>query len=134
MSGIMMMLAGGVRRGATLPSTMTVTDERTTPSTASFTLNTSGLYSSVGNQASVSGVWKQGPESSNYEVRATVISGSPSGTTGSWLSLSSSRTWSVSDSTGSGPITASLTIEIRDASTLTVYTTSTLSLSAWQTI
>lgn len=140
MTGVMQMFVGGAvmtptQNNASMPATMTVTDQRTTASTASLTLNSSGTCTSVGNQASVSFTWLTGAGTgANYEARATVISGSPSGTTGSWLALSSSRTWSVTDSTGSGPITASLTIEIRDASTLTVYTTSTLSLSAYQAI
>jgi hypothetical protein len=62
----------------------------------------------------------------SYEVKATVTAGAlSSGTTGSWLALSSNRSWSV------GPVTlgnanATLTIEIRkdgvvlDSATITL--------------
>ena len=49
-----------------------------------------------------------------YEIKATLNSGSlSSGTTGTWLALTSDRSWSVSRST-TGTTTANLTIEIRD--------------------
>jgi len=45
-----------------------------------------------------------------YEVRATLNSGSlNSGTTGSWLALTSTRTWTCSST-----LEANLTVEIRD--------------------
>lgn len=53
---------------------------------------------------------------SSYEVRVTVNSGSlSSGTSGSWLSLGLTRTWSVAVS-GGGEASANITIEIRKAS------------------
>lgn len=61
-----------------------------------------------------------------FEVRATLNSGSlDAGTTGSWLALSTSRTWS----TGAGN-TANLTIEIRRASDSTVLDSATIDLDA----
>lgn len=49
-----------------------------------------------------------------YEVRATVVSGSlSSGTTGSWIALTSNRTWVVSGSIGGGESSCVLTVEIR---------------------
>lgn len=66
----------------------------------------------------------------NYEVRATVVSGSvSSGTTGSWLALSSDRTWTRSRVT-SGTDTVVLTIEIRRTGTTTVLATCTRTLVA----
>ena len=49
-----------------------------------------------------------------YEVRATLNSGTlATGTTGSWLALTSTRTWTTAVSG-----TANLTIEIRDGATV----------------
>lgn len=53
-----------------------------------------------------------------YECRATLNSGTlSSGTTGSWLALTSTRTWTCANTAS-----ANLTIEIRDASTTVVAT------------
>lgn len=50
----------------------------------------------------------------NYEIKATLSSGTlTSGVTGTWLALTSDRSWSVSRST-TGTTSATLTIEIRD--------------------
>lgn len=52
----------------------------------------------------------------NYEIRATLNSGSlTSGTTGTWQALSTDRAWSVSREV-SGTSSANLTIEIRSGS------------------
>jgi hypothetical protein len=59
----------------------------------------------------------------NYEVRAVVIGGStPTGSAiSTWLSCSSDRDWTVTDTTFDELIKqSSLTIEVRDAATLTV--------------
>ena len=53
-----------------------------------------------------------------YECRATLNSGTLlTGTTGSWLALTSTRTWTCANTAS-----ANLTIEIRDASTTVVAT------------
>ncbi len=68
---------------------------------------------------------------SGYEVRATLDSGSlDSGTTGSWLSLGTTRTWGVAAASTPSSQSASLTIEIRDASSLVVLDSATVNLSA----
>lgn len=60
-----------------------------------------------------------------YEVRATAVSGAPdSGATGTWLDLATSRLWSKA--TG----TAVLFMEIRDAVTLAVLSSATITLQA----
>ena len=48
-----------------------------------------------------------------YEVRATIISGSVTGTTGSWLTLDTDRVWYVNETVDGSATTASFTIEIR---------------------
>jgi hypothetical protein len=67
-------------------------------------------------------VWLTNGAASNYAVHATLNSGTlSSGTTGSWLSMSSSRSWETNGS-------ANLTIKIRDAHTLTELDSCTVSL------
>lgn len=63
----------------------------------------------------------------SYEVRATLVSGTlASGTTGSWLALTTSRSWSVFQS-GPGSAAATLTVEIRIDGVVQDTTTVTLS-------
>jgi hypothetical protein len=65
-----------------------------------------------------------------YECRATMISGTlTSGTTGSWMALSSDRTWTLTR-TADGTSTASFTLEIRRASDGTVMDTATIGFEA----
>lgn len=70
----------------------------------------------------------------NYEVKATSLGPDTltSGTTGSWLALSSTQTWSLSQTTD-GTSTVALTIEIRNAVSLAVLDTATITLSAERT-
>lgn len=69
---------------------------------------------------------------SNYEVYATLQSGTLfSGTTGSWLALSSDREWSVRDAVpDSISETAVLSLQIRNALTTIVLDTATITLTA----
>lgn len=68
----------------------------------------------------------------NYEARATVTSGAlTGGTSGSWLSLSSNRDWTVQDNAADDrAMFAYLTMEIRDVATGTVRATATINLIA----
>lgn len=76
------------------------------------------------------GEWRVSGASADYQVRATLQSGSiTSGTTGSWLSLSTGREWSISQ-TSFGTGSATLLIEIRDAVTLAVLDSATVTLTA----
>lgn len=60
----------------------------------------------------------------DYEVRATIVSGSvEGGVTGSWLDFSTDRFWTKSD-----PGTVEMTIEIRDAATSTVRDSATITI------
>jgi hypothetical protein len=68
------------------------------------------LYGTIGNWVTPTG------NAGLYEVRATLNSGAvSSGTTGSWLALTSTRTWTVTRGTV-GVSSANLTIEVRRAS------------------
>lgn len=106
--------AGGASGTVTLSDTDVVATNLA-PSTAiaNFSLLASGDITAF---ALPDGIWIS-PRSgmANFEVRATVASGViNSGTTGSWLSLSSTRTWSNSRSTV-GTTFGAMTVEIRRA-------------------
>ena len=65
-----------------------------------------------------------------YEIRATLNSGSfGTGTMGSWLGLGSNRTWANSQS-GSGVTTGNATFEIRNAASLAVVASGSITLTA----
>jgi hypothetical protein len=67
---------------------------------------------------------------SNYECFATLSSGSlSSGTTGSWLALTSSRSWTRNQSTN-GTSTAVIVVQIRKIGTTTVLDSATITLEA----
>ncbi len=70
-----------------------------------------------------------------YEARATLVSGTDPGNTGSWLSLASERNWGLvatSFNTAAGvPVVCSVLIEIRKAAApYTVLDSATINLSA----
>ena len=117
-----------------LPSSLTVSTETAggVGGSASFSLESAGTYSSSANYLAPSGTWKLATDSSgNYEARMTLNSGSfDSGTTGSWLALSTTRTWSITVS-GVGYQAASCTLEIRESSGGVVLATSTFNMSVF---
>lgn len=92
-----------------------VTD--TSPITATLKF---GSDRTISNQAgAVLQEWlADGYSAASYQVRATVLSGTaPSGASlATWLSLSSSRSWSLTESDGKPGVTScTLKIEVRDA-------------------
>lgn len=76
-----------------------------------------------------SGEWRLSGASSDYEARATTVSGTGTGTTGSWLLLSTSRSWTKIKAT-TGYAEWVLTMEIRRVSDSTVLDTATITLGA----
>jgi hypothetical protein len=90
---------------------------------AQVEFSNTGSYTGTGNVEGFSGNWitPTSAAGSAYEIRMTVNSGStPSGSaTGTWLSLGTTRTWTISQS-GAGTTTSNVTVEIRRASTGTV--------------
>lgn len=69
-------------------------------------------------------------EASNYEVYASLSSGTlTSGTTGSWLALSSNRLWSVEDG-GLGAQSATIVVTVRRTGTSTNLASATITMSA----
>lgn len=100
--------------------------------TAQYQIKSDGtLWFTSGNNTLVqSSDWLDFGASSSYEVRATLTSGTlDSGTTGSWLSLSTTQTWSISQGIV-GVNTAAITIEIRNATTGVVVDTAYITLYA----
>lgn len=74
-----------------------------------------------------------GYSSSDYQIKASYTGSAPTGdSTGVWLSLSSNRSWSVSQNSGAaGDVASTLTIEIRDAAAPnTVRATATFTITA----
>ena len=107
-----------------------ISDSAAGTATAGYTINSNGR---VQDQASTLESWLLGSgTNSNYEVRATVDSGTlTSGTTGSWLNCGTSRSWSKSNSAmNNSVVTCVLTIEIRLASSGVVQDSATVTLSA----
>lgn len=77
--------------------------------------------------------WKITGSVGGYEAYCTVNAGSVSGTTGAWLALDATRDWSVIDSTANGEnVAASITVQIRAASTLTVLASATFDIIAFR--
>ena len=67
-------------------------------------------------------------EASNYECFATVSGDAlETGTTGSWLALTSDRMWGIAE-TGGGTKSTDLTITIREVGTTTNLTSATISM------
>lgn len=140
MSGALLAHAGAMGGPRiTLAPTYTVSDTTVSPTNASaqFQLQSDGdvarITVTTGGGGTVDvGDWITpiSAAGANYEVRATVNSGSlSSGTTGSWLALSSTRTW-AREQTTVGSSACELLIEIRNASTTVVMDSSTVTLQA----
>ena len=102
-------------------------------STAGYRLNSSGIAESLSNLTYATlETWLLSGVASDYEVRATLSSGTlSSGTTGTWQNLGTSRSWTVVDSAFDASVTeAVIVVEIRDATTLLVLDTATITLQA----
>ena len=102
-----------------------VSDFQLSPGTsnAEVTFLNNGTYTGTGNIQGFSGNWitPTSAAGSAYDIRMTRNSGAtPTGsTTGIWLSLGTTRTWTISQS-GIGTTASNVTVEIRNASTLAV--------------
>jgi hypothetical protein len=105
--------------------------------TATYELNSNGIAYLTDNVSygdnllhAISNEWQGGGTNSDFEARMTVNSGSLSaGTTGSWVALSSTQTWTLSRATA-GISTASATLEIRLAGSATVLDSATIDFEA----
>lgn len=129
---IMMALGGG---SVILPPVLSIgRSDGGTP--AEFQLGSDGIRSQrTGATLTDIGPWvSPGSAAALYEVRSTVTSGSFSTdpSAGSWVSLGTTRNWSRGAG-ASASQTVQATIEIRNASTLVVVSTTQLSLACDRT-
>jgi hypothetical protein len=93
--------------------------------TATYTLESDGdvVTATTGGGSVDAGDWivPKASAPSDYEVRATLVSGTLStGTTGSWLALSSNRSWTLTRVVVGVADQVELTIEIRKGSGATL--------------
>lgn len=104
--------------------------------TSTFTLSNTGVASGNSNPSGFGGgsyapEWLTLGTAANYDARWTNVSGAPTtGTTGTWLNLGTSRSWTMDGPGGMGTNVAIGTVEIRDAATLVVLATATIELDA----
>ena len=92
----------------------------TGPATASYGIGTDGNESGTASVAlSFSGVWKLSGAVSDYDVQMVLHSGTMSSgsAVNTWLNLGTGRNWSINQAS-SGTKSVSVTLKIRDASTL----------------
>ena len=135
MSGVLALIAGsGQDRNISLADAE-VPAGGSGVQTASFRLNTDrSAYQGIDGAFSALYAWcAANGTPANYEVRASLVSGSTPGgdSVGSWLALSSSRTWSATDALAdASPNVIALTIEIRRATGTLTLDSCTVTLSA----
>lgn len=102
---------------ASQTATYTIDNDKTVKNHAGTTLET----------------WLTGGAVADYEVRATLSSGTaPSGTLGSWMNCATDRSWSVTNAAADDTtITSVILVEIRDAaSPNTVRDNATITIQA----
>jgi hypothetical protein len=110
-----------------------VFDSSGTTATAIYTIGNNGTVRDQDDNVLEAWLLGTGGSVSNYEVRATQISGVSltSGTLSTWLPCSTSRSWVVENSARDNSTdTATLSISIRLASSGVVQDTATVTLSA----
>lgn len=106
----------------------------TSPATATarYQLDAAGTVSATQalSALAVRGEWinPNSEASGSFECRATLLTGTISGTFGTWQTLDSNRQWTMVALSGNGVQNATMTLEIRRAGV--VLTTSTISFTA----
>lgn len=134
MTGVLAAMAGTIRQDVISITNQTISDFSggTRTATAGYQLNSNGQAQSQIN-ATFSNLeqWcTPTSEAGNYEVFVGVLSGSlSSGTTGSWLALSTTRTWTCTATVGSSQI-CTIEVSIRRTGTTTTLDTATIELQA----
>jgi hypothetical protein len=102
--------------------------------TATYRLGSDGQVYEVVNAGSPSALeqWcAPTANAGNYEARVTVTVGSlSSGTTGSWLALTSTRDWTLQETTPGNTSICTFTVEIRPAGGGSTLTSATIDLEA----
>lgn len=138
MSGIQMALLAGSGDVVKLVGGIISANAFTGSATATYTLNSNGIE-----QATITGIGAGTTDLGNwvtpttnaslYEALVTVVTGTltaGSAATGSWLALSSTRSWFVT-ATGGTSKSADITVQIRDTATSTVRATASVTLKAF---
>lgn len=125
---------GGSPGGASITNQLQSRNTTTpTAATAQYVLNSSGQAQRIDDDGTtnISGEWLVSGAASDYEVRATVNSGSlTSGPTGSWESLGTTRTWTLTRASV-GTSSCVLLVEIRRVSDSVVVTSATIDFFAY---
>lgn len=109
----------------------TVSRNQVAPSTTgTYTVKANGTV--VGSPGGVLESWNSSSSSGAlYDVRATIVSGSVTGTLNSWLNLASDRAWSVTDSVQDDvAVSASILVEIARAGTGVALDNATITITA----
>lgn len=106
-----------------------------TAATATYRLDNDGNISTTFGPSAIAvrGTWATPPPVTNpgdFECRATLLTGSVTGTFGTWQGLDTSRSWSLSSGGGPSATSGSMTLEIRRASDLVVLDTNTITFTA----
>ena len=104
-----------------------------TPASASYALNSNGnVYNHAGTNLET---WLDSGVNTNFDCRATLVGGDTlsAGTLNTWQALSSSRSWALTADVDEDKSTT-LTIEIRNSSTLAVLDSATITLTATATL
>jgi hypothetical protein len=108
---------------------------RLTNAPASYIVNSDGnIYAPSGLAIVSQYSWSGGASPSGYEVRVDVTSGSFSGgnSTGAWLNCGTTRQWDRGAALNTFQ-TVSFTVQIRDASSLTVLASASITLTCDRT-
>jgi hypothetical protein len=135
MSGAVLSLLGTGGAGAAVTITLSAQflyALTTGTASAAFRLNTDGNaeYSENGGAYSVLEAWcVPAAQAVNYECYASLVSGLATGTFDTWLALSSSRTWTVTQVT-IGVSDAVINIGIRRAGDATILASADIYLTA----
>jgi hypothetical protein len=137
MTGILAAIAGFPANVTISITDRTISRTINGTATATFQLNADGNVRNHG--GAIQEIWcgingTAAPSStSGYEGRATLQSGTAptSGTIGSWENLGTSRSWSnVNSGLDDSTITSVILVEIRNAATLAVVDSATITISA----
>jgi hypothetical protein len=102
------------------------------PASAAFRLNTNGNaeYSENGGAYSVQEAWcVPAAQAVNYECYASLVTGTATGTFDTWLALTASRTWTVTQAT-IGVTDTIINVGIRRVGNATILASADISLSA----
>lgn len=134
MSGIHLALLGSVGGDRIVLTGQNLLASSAGVATITYRVGSDGFVYEVVNAGSPSALeqWcTPAANAGNYEARVTVTVGSlSSGTTGSWLALTSTRDWTLQETTPGNTSNCTFTIEIRPAGGGSTLTSATIDLEA----